>query len=77
MSNSDNFSLADIQADPSFLNSLSFEDLTRLRAIVKQRHFQTFGAALADQDADKQISSFGPQVRERYIKEYIENKLSG
>ena len=77
MSNSDNFSLANVQADPSFLNSLSFEDLTRLRSIVKQRHFQTLGRKLSDQDADKQIASFGPQVRERYIKQYIDNKLSG
>ena len=77
MSNSDNFSLANVQADPSFLNSLSFEDLTRLRTIVKQRHFQMLGRKLSDQDADKQIAAFGPQVRERYIKQYIDNKLSG
>ncbi|MBH48836.1 MAG: hypothetical protein CME71_11770 [Halobacteriovorax sp.] len=76
MSENKPFSLADVQPDPSYLNTLSFEDLQRLRVVVRKNHFQQFQKNLSDRDCDKMIASFGPAVREKYIKKQIEEKLS-
>ena len=72
----DNFSIADIQADPQYLNSLSFEDLKRLRSIVRARQFQELGRVATDRECDQMIASLGPQIREKYIKMQIDAKLS-
>ena len=72
----DNFSIADIQADPQYLNSLSFEDLKRLRSIVSARQFQELGRVATDRECDQMIASLGPQIREKYIKMQIDAKLS-
>lgn len=68
--------LSDLQPDPSYLNTLSFEDLQRLRAIVRQNHYRQFKKDLSDQACDQMIASFGPAVREKYIKQQVEDKLS-
>ena len=72
----DNFSIADIQADPQYLNSLCFEDLKRLRSIVRARQFQELGRVATDRECDQMIASLGPQIREKYIKMQIDAKLS-
>jgi len=72
----DNFSIADIQADPQYLNSLSFEDLKRLREIVRMRQFQQLGRMPTDRECDQMIASLGPQIIEKYIKMQVDAKLS-
>ena len=70
------FSLTDIQPDPKYLNTLSFEDLKRLRSIVRARQFQELGRVATDRECDQMIASLGPQLREKYIKMQIDAKLS-
>lgn len=76
MSDSDNFSLSDVQPDPAYLTSLSFDDLQRLRASVRRIQGNQVGKSLSDYECDQIISSFGPKVREKYIKMQVEAKLS-
>lgn len=60
----------------SFINDISFEDLQRLRKVVRKvwmayhpPHLQT------DKEADKLIESFGPVVQQRIIKRIIDHNI--
>ena len=75
MPDPDNFSFSDIQPDPSYLASLSFHDLQRLRASVRRIQGSQLEKQLSDYECDQIISSFGPRVREKYIKMQVEAKL--
>lgn len=57
----------------SFIAGLSFEDLQRLRAVIKAVHFRHYPTELCtDAEADKQIEALGPVTRERIIQAAVD-----
>jgi len=65
-------------AGKSFISSLRYEDLRRLRAVVKAVHkarAKGHGRAeLDDQEADKIIEALGPRVIEKRLKQIVDEK---
>jgi hypothetical protein len=60
----------------SFLTSISFEDLQRLRAIVRQVHMKHYPMDFCtDRECDKLIDSFGQKVVESLLKRAIDEKF--
>ena len=62
-----------------WLGSLSYEDLRRLRVVVKRVHMSNYPTELmTDREADRIIESFGPDVAMKRLKAGIdEGLLSG
>ena len=60
----------------SFLASLSYDQLQRLRRVVKQVHMAHYPTEhFTDREADKLIEALGPEVLERQLKRAIDRKL--
>ena len=60
----------------SFIAGLSFEDLQRLRAVVKKVHMKYNPIGYQDdKEADKIIESLGPETQQKMLKMIIDNKL--
>jgi hypothetical protein len=58
------------------LAELSFEDLQRLRAVVKRVRMQYYPSELCtDAEADKIIESIGQQTAERMIKALVDGRF--
>lgn len=61
----------------SFLSSLSFADLQRLRAHVRKVHMPGWPRnAQTDRECDRIIETYGPAAAEAAKKKAIEAKLS-
>lgn len=59
----------------SFLATLSYEDLQRLRAHVKRTHMRDWKPEfVTNREADRIIESIGPIAAERCIKEAVDRK---
>lgn len=57
----------------SFLSSLSFHDLQRLRAVVKRVHMRYHPPELyTDREADRIIEALGPQIMEQQVKHAVD-----
>lgn len=57
----------------SFLSSLSFDSLKRLRRVVKQVHMIHFPEAMVtDREADRIIDALGPAIMEDELRRAIE-----
>ena len=55
------------------LFSISLQERRRLRQIVKKIHMRYFPIESAtDKEADKIIESLGPKIREKLLKEHID-----
>lgn len=62
----------------SFLAGLSYEDLRRLRAVIKKVHFAHYPQEFCtDAEADRLIESLGPSTREAIIRRYVDAGLVG
>lgn len=60
---------ARIATAPTFVADLSFQDLQRLRKVVRKVHMRHYPSALlTDHEADKIIEAMGPQTSETLIK---------
>ncbi len=59
--------LTGIMSNMSIINTLSFQDLQRLRKFVQMEHKRTFGVELPQTQVDQFIES--------YWGEYMENEL--
>lgn len=61
----------------SFLTSISFNDLQRLRAIVRQTHMKYYPMDFCtDRECDKLIDSFGPKVVDKLLKRAVDEKFA-
>ena len=61
----------------SFLTTVSFQDLQRLRAIVRETHMKYYPTDLCtDRECDKLIDSFGAKVVETMLRRSIEEGYS-
>ena len=57
----------------AFLSELSFNDLQRLRRLVKQVHLRFHPKdKLTDREADRLIETLGPEIMEQDIKRAME-----
>jgi len=57
----------------SFVADLNFQDLQRLRAVVKKVHLKNYPThMITDYEADKLIEALGPEVREAMIKAAVD-----
>lgn len=62
----------------TILANLSFRDLKRLRASVKQVYMRYYPVEFfTDREADKMIESLSPRVVERLIKAEVDRKIFG
>lgn len=60
----------------SFTTTISFQDLQRLRAIVKKVHLRHYPAhMISDFEADRVIDAMGPITQERLIRKAVEHGL--
>jgi uncharacterized protein (UPF0276 family) len=58
------------------INDLSFQDLKRLRAVVKKIHFKFYPKHLiTNHEADKLIDSWLPTTAEKWLKKVIDAKI--
>lgn len=61
---------------PTFLTTLSPNDLNRLRKVVKRIHMAHYPKQhFTDWEADKIIEALGPEILEAQLKESIDRKL--
>lgn len=59
-----------------FLSSLRFEDLQRLREVVKRVHMKLYPAEhYTDREADRIIESLGPRILEQQLKRAVDSRL--
>ncbi len=57
---------------PSFITSLSFHDLKRLRKVVKAYHMAHYPALhFTDREADRIIEALGPRVLDAQLEQAI------
>lgn len=60
----------------SFTTSLSFQDLQRLRAVVKRVHLRHYPShMISDYEADRVIDAMGPITQEKLIRRAVEHGL--
>jgi hypothetical protein len=59
----------------NFLASLSFQDLKRLREVVKRVHMKSYPPnTYTDRQADAMIEAFGPVYCERLIVQSVDQR---
>lgn len=61
----------------SFLHTLSPEDLSVLRTVVRHVHFQYYPDDLkySEREADKLIDSFGEETIQKLLKQAVDSKV--
>ena len=59
----------------SWISSISFTDLQRLRQIVWEIHFRHLpGVVFDEKEADKLIEALGPEISERMIEKFVDSE---
>ena len=60
----------------TFINDIKYEDLARLRRVVKKIHMKNYPEHLYDdREADKIIEALGPEIAERMVKVAVDRNL--
>tara|TARA_R110000823_G_scaffold4918_8_gene19643 strand:- start:1707 stop:1901 length:195 start_codon:yes stop_codon:yes gene_type:complete len=60
----------------TFLNELSYPDLSRLRRVVKKVHMKNYPEHLmTSREADVIIEALGPEVAERMVRVAVDRNL--
>ncbi len=60
---------------PTFLTTLSFQDLQRLRAVVRQVHMRYYKRRhVTDRECDKLIEAWGPKALEADLRRLVDGE---
>jgi hypothetical protein len=64
------------QASTDWVRTLSFDEMQKLRAVVRRVHLRYMPASMFSvREADRIIETLGPEVAQRMLKKAVEARL--